>query len=247
MKITYMSDLHFEFNEINTMQAKARLEGGDVLVLAGDVCPLRSFDRRVYLHTFLETAKERFKHVVAIAGNHEYYGSNFSDVAEIRKYYAKFGVLFLENDLVEIDGVRFFGATLWTDMNKDDPDTHAAVARYMNDFHIIKGFSTFRAAEENRISVEKILNEQPDVVITHHAPNAASIDPKYAEERYGNFGYYSDIDIPASVKLWIHGHVHTPVDYMIGNTRVVANPRGYPGEVAFSNFDFTKTIEIPND
>jgi Icc-related predicted phosphoesterase len=28
--------------------------------------------------------------------------------------------------------------------------------------------------------------------------------------------------------LWIHGHIHTSSDYVIGGTRVVANPRGYP-------------------
>ena len=32
------------------------------------------------------------------------------------------------------------------------------------------------------------------------------------------------------VALWVHGHSHTAVDYDVAGTRVVCNPRGYPGE-----------------
>jgi hypothetical protein len=31
-------------------------------------------------------------------------------------------------------------------------------------------------------------------------------------------------------KLWVHGHTHDRCDYMLGETRVVANPLGYPNE-----------------
>jgi len=31
------------------------------------------------------------------------------------------------------------------------------------------------------------------------------------------------------IKLWVHGHTHDPYDYVIGETRVVCNPRGYIG------------------
>jgi len=32
-------------------------------------------------------------------------------------------------------------------------------------------------------------------------------------------------------KLWIHGHGHDRCDYVLGKTRVVANPLGYPNEL----------------
>jgi len=32
-------------------------------------------------------------------------------------------------------------------------------------------------------------------------------------------------------KLWIHGHSHDRCDYLLGKTRVVANPLGYPNEL----------------
>jgi hypothetical protein len=30
--------------------------------------------------------------------------------------------------------------------------------------------------------------------------------------------------------LWVHGHRQHAVDYEVGRTRVVSNPRGYEGE-----------------
>jgi hypothetical protein len=46
-----------------------------------------------------------------------------------------------------------------------------------------------------------------------------------------NGGYSSELsefilDHP-QIKLWTHGHTHEPFDYMIGDTRIVCNPRGY--------------------
>ena len=46
--------------------------------------------------------------------------------------------------------------------------------------------------------------------------------------------------------LWLHGHVHDSFDYRIGNTRVVANPRGYApnGVVENKAFDPSLVIEV---
>ena len=42
--------------------------------------------------------------------------------------------------------------------------------------------------------------------------------------------------------LWVHGHVHRKADYMIGSTRVICNPKGYPGEN--TGFDAGLVVEI---
>ena len=72
---------------------------------------------------------------------------------------------------------------------------------------------------------------QKYIVVGHHTPSPFSIHPKYAHDTLMNGGYTSDLidfimDIPRLV-LWTHGHTHEQFDYMIGNTRVVCNPRGY--------------------
>lgn len=35
----------------------------------------------------------------------------------------------------------------------------------------------------------------------------------------------------AKLWLWIHGHSHDRCDYLLGKTRIIANPLGYPNEV----------------
>jgi Icc-related predicted phosphoesterase len=36
--------------------------------------------------------------------------------------------------------------------------------------------------------------------------------------------------LASNALLWVHGHIHSQSDYHIGETRVIANPRGYPRE-----------------
>jgi predicted phosphodiesterase len=54
----------------------------------------------------------------------------------------------------------------------------------------------------------------------------------YQNDTYMNGGYASDLEhmMNPNIKLWLHGHTHTPFDYEVNGTRVVCNPRGYPGE-----------------
>jgi len=42
--------------------------------------------------------------------------------------------------------------------------------------------------------------------------------------------------------LWIHGHTHVSLDYMIKNTRVITNPKGYVNENP--DFDPHYIIEV---
>jgi len=42
--------------------------------------------------------------------------------------------------------------------------------------------------------------------------------------------------------LWFHEHTHTFIDYAVRGTRVVRNPRGYPGEQ--TGFDPSLTVGL---
>lgn len=81
--------------------------------------------------------------------------------------------------------------------------------------------------------VTAFLGEDPKkyVVCTHHSPSHKSCHPRYKEDAIMNGGYHSNLeefimDRP-NIKLWTHGHTHEDFDYMVGETRVVCNPRGY--------------------
>jgi hypothetical protein len=64
-----------------------------------------------------------------------------------------------------------------------------------------------------------------------------------------NGGYSSDLeqfilDYP-QIKVWTHGHTHDTFDYMIGQCRVICNPRGYVGyEERAQEFDPTIGFDI---
>jgi hypothetical protein len=76
-----------------------------------------------------------------------------------------------------------------------------------------------------------------------------SIDPTYKDDHHMNGAYYSDLselilDNP-QIKTWVHGHMHNQSDYMIGDTRVVTNPRGYMGYETIANtFDPGFSFEV---
>jgi hypothetical protein len=70
------------------------------------------------------------------------------------------------------------------------------------------------------------------VVVTHHAPSALSVHPKYADPSELNSAFATNLEhyMGADVNYWFHGHMHDPCDYTLRGTRVIANPQGYPGE-----------------
>jgi predicted phosphodiesterase len=86
------------------------------------------------------------------------------------------------------------------------------------------------------------------VVVGHHTPSHTSCHPRYKDDQLMNGGYHSDLsefimDRPG-IKLWTHGHTHEMFDYMIGDTRVVCNPRGYTGYEAIADNFKLKVVEL---
>jgi DNA repair exonuclease SbcCD nuclease subunit len=195
---------------------------------------------------FLKRCAFQFPHVIYVAGNHEFYHGRWkASLQHLRDECAKFpNVYFLERDTKIIDDVVFVGGTLWTDMNKHDPLTLHAVRDMMMDYRMIKndekGFTNLKPADtvlrhrETLQYIKLIVDENKDrkcVVVGHHTPSFQSCHEQYRCEYLMNGAYHSDLsevilDRP-QIKLWTHGHTHHAFDYVIGDTRVVCNPRGY--------------------
>ena len=198
---------------------------------------------------FFKRCSFQFPHVIYIMGNHEFYhGKFYAAVDYMRDECAKYpNVYMLEQDTKIINDVVFVGGTLWTNMNKRDPLTMHAVKDMMNDFRIVRndqrGYAAMSALDvairhdKTLGYIKLIVQEHKDkkcVVVGHHAPSFKSVSEQYASQTLMNGGYASDLsefimDHPQIV-LWTHGHMHQPFDYVIGETRVVCNPRGYEND-----------------
>ena len=198
---------------------------------------------------FFKRCSFQFPHVIYVMGNHEFYhGKFYAGIDYMREEFSKYpNVYMLEGDTKIIDDVVFVGGTLWTDMNKRDPLTMHAIAGMMNDFRIIKNdkrnYASMSALDvavrhdKTLGYIKHIVQEHKDkrcVVVGHHSPSFMSVHDLYKHETLMNGGYHSDLsefilDHP-QIKLWTHGHTHHPFDYVIGETRVVCNPRGYEND-----------------
>lgn len=249
MKLHILSDLHLEFGSFTPPETDA-----DVVILAGDI--------HMGPHG-VAWAKEHFScPVIYVSGNHEFYGGNLASTAEAIKAQAKHSnVHVLDNDSLELGGVRFLGTTLWTDyrMTGNQPLAEINAQRIIKDFSCIANrlgnqlLPSDLAAEHSvaRTFLERELGrgfEGKTVVVTHQAPSALSIHPRYLDHRsHLNASYASNLDPLIGgdqMSLWIHGHVHDSMDYDQYGTRVVCNPRGYFARKVNPTFNPALIIEV---
>lgn len=227
MKLLLLSDLHIEFapgSERAFIEAIDPAQA-DVLVLAGDICNVRQ------LPLVLGIFAESYAHVLYVTGNHEYYHSSWDEVTDVVKAITdkRRNVHWLNGNAVTIDNLRYVGGTLWFPHRDTDRDLRAS----MNDFQLIKGF-TSRVYEENeRVATFLRNNVQPsDVVVTHHLPSPRVISPRFKNSALNAF-FVCDMDDvinDCQPVLWCFGHTHDSVDMMLGETRMLCNPFGYVGQ-----------------
>jgi hypothetical protein len=247
-----LSDLHLEFAPFDPPPTDA-----DVTVLAGDLAPgLRG----------VEWAAARWpdRPLVLVPGNHELYGHAYP--ALVRKLVRQAAALgprvhVLDDASAVVGGVRFVGATLWTDfaLLGDPAAGMAAASLQMSDFRRIRVEPSYRKAHpsdtvgwhaRSRRRLAETLavpHDGPTVVVTHHAPSRRSLNPLYRDPVAS--AYASDLDAVvqgSGAALWIHGHTHYCVDYRLGDTRVLSNQRGYPDE-AVNGFDPGLVVEVRAD
>jgi predicted phosphodiesterase len=232
MRIQIYSDLHLEHEPFAPPSVRA-----DLAILAGDIANGAAG---------IDWAKRVFGiPTLYLAGNHEYYEGEFDSVQDAMKEAARGShVALLDCGEWVFGGVRFLGCTLWTDFSlATDPQRPAVIeaARKLNpDYQLIRNGARNFSPEDaitlcgrHRSWLAAKLAEPfsgKTAVITHFAPHPLSIAPAYVGHP-ANPGFVLDLsEIMGRAALWIHGHTHTFFDYTVRGTRVICNPRGYPGE-----------------
>lgn len=254
MFISLVSDLHLDISGFQEMP------GGDVLILAGDICEAKELGKEFHstksldrkpgafpCYDFFHYECAKYKKVFYVLGNHEHYRGRFDKTKEFIQSMMPDNVTVLEDEVVEYEGVMFMGSTLWTNLNNGDSLTMYHIKQMMNDYRVIQFHDTvknvyhklppevtFKTHVHTMQYFREMLSihrDKPFVVITHHAPSFMSTPPRFKHEHTMNGGYASDLseDIldNENIRVWVHGHMHDPVDYRIGETRVLSNPRGY--------------------
>lgn len=237
MKIITYSDLHLEFG-YNFRPPKD--SDADLMVLAGDIITFRNFKPLGWM------LREWRKPVLYVAGNHEYYTVRPMDAGALafREWLAKNypNVTFLQDAAVTIDGVNFFGGTMWTDFSDVDRAAMARAEHGMNDYTqiMLPNGQFMKPADTVAFHfsfVENLTRWFEDdlpgkrVVITHHAP---VINPRSEHSDSPYMPAYNSLDMLPIIKtyqptLWVYGHTHECDDQMVGATRIISNQHGYPG------------------
>ena len=95
-------------------------------------------------------------------------------------------------------------------------------------------YESVRRHREERAFIEaELADAERDgitaVVVTRYAPTARSMSPQFHGSTL-NPAFASNLE-PLIARyqpaFWIHDHVHSSVDVMLGETRALANPGGY--------------------
>jgi predicted phosphodiesterase len=257
LRVQVVSDLHVDVADTRRLRLAP---GADLVIVAGDT-RAGAGDAFAYLRRHIPAPTP----IVAVLGNHEYYGGSITiELGRAREAAGRLGITLLEDEAVVIGGVRFLGVTLWTDYALFGPE-HRAVAmaaarRGMNDHRAIsvgrgverRPFLPADAAALHAASVRfldatlAVPFDGPSVVITHHSPHPVCIAPRFGRDPL-SAAFASDLSALIDARcsdLWVSGHTHHPVNTWLGPTRLVSNPHGYRDECR-GIFDPAFVVEIP--
>jgi len=227
LQFQVVSDLHLEMIPrdipINT---KLPPPLTPLLVLAGDVYVGRDTERFADIMSFIG---KRYQHVIYVPGNHEYYGTRsitfpMENVREsIRNICHNIpNIHFLDNATIMVNGIKFMGATMWTNIPESEfPFT----AFKMADYSVIgmrsgdngdetrslspEDINAIHQASKNffeteirtpdtamaQITIDTPPSHKPYVVaVTHHAPSQRYLGNWFRGDEYKPFYFATDLD-----------------------------------------------------
>lgn len=203
MRLLILSDLHREVwrdapsvasDALSAYLPDLSISRPDVVVLAGDI----DVGERA-----VDWADETFPDlpVIYVHGNHEGYGHNLDSLRKhlAARCAATGHIHYLNRSELVVAGVRFLGATLWTDFHLLGSDHYQAsmeeARTKLNDYRRIRlasgGYRRIRPIDtiqwhgRDRLWLQERLNEPfqgRTIVVTHMAPSVRSIPERYREQ-----------------------------------------------------------------
>lgn len=241
MKLYLLSDTHFEFYSLDEARDNYRFalpeehDYDSILTLAGDI----AYPNTTIYKDFIQYCCDRFKHVLVIPGNHEYYNIDMS-ILEIDNMIEiicnEVGATYLQKKSIIINNHTFIGATCWTNIEKNEMHyikSNIRDYRHIKDLVINPSYSNKLHRDHFNYLLEEInKSNNPVIVITHHSISRKMSIPEYAKHR-ATSAFCSNYDhlIPDKVKYWISGHTHYSTRIQLPNGPILlSNVFGYKNE-----------------
>lgn len=231
MKLTLLSDIHLEYLK-SYQKILSRISHHkhktDVCILAGDI----GHHTKPIYSDFLGEIKKIFKDVIVIPGNHEYLVRKeiYKIDEEINDICFRNKCIFLNKSTVKINGIKFIGCTLWSDIGLPSTNINLKNQMYSNTI-----WQNLYDDHLRWLQLELDKNEK-SVVITHHCPTF-KLRHEYYNLTEGSKYFYSHLDhlIKDPIKLWLCGHSHRANNIIINNIPIIMNPIGYNNEASLWN------------
>ena len=267
-RIRIASDLHIDINtkyynltNIEIVQ-RLNLDNINILVLAGDTA---EYPKNLNFIDYISKLYPKLK-IIEVGGNHLYYSCvalqmSINDINKTCRKHSKNNpnYYFLENDTVQIDNVKFIGATMWTKLG-ERAGIQMKCVKALNDFnYIIRKYpyklsprDCVEMCEKSRKFIVKEVNNTPEnmesIIITHHCPVWYGGD---------DITHAFNIDLSKTIRMlkntpkaWIYGHTHKNNQLggiLISNQNktmpFLCNQFGYKGEYKYDEqFNAWKTF-----
>ncbi|PLB49253.1 calcineurin-like phosphoesterase [Aspergillus steynii IBT 23096] len=240
LPIQVLSDLHLEINQQYLSYEIPVC--AQHLILAGDIGRLTDSDN---YREFLRRQTDRFKVVLLVLGNHEFYNETFAAGLEKARQLeqepslnGKLVVLHQKRYDVPGSCVSVLGCTLWS---KVPSESREIVRAKIKDFQKITDWTVddHNAAHDSDLAwlrreiqsirrenerTEKWNPKRSILVVTHHAPLLQRTSaPKNALNPW-RFAFGTDFlsQVPDGVKVWVFGHTHHTTEFKEGRVKVVS-------------------------
>ncbi len=284
MKVDYFSDIHCnnwvsivepEYTQIKKFESLFEKivpqNPSDTLIIAGDIGHSNQQNEIAF-----RTLKKWYKNILWTNGNHDLY--IFPESRRYKFFVESFerlndminisnkieGVHYLSGNMIEIDGVKFTGCSMWYDYSFGCKEYNRTIQEMDNIWRDIKWSDYVHITDEHgedlnsmsfylkQLDLLKNHYNESNVIVTHIGPDYSKMSKKYRNDLSSAFFYFDGENLLRNGvgKHWIYGHTHSPSQYKKYGCNLYCNPLGYPFELGLTNKDFQlldfqiDTIEI---